>query len=151
MDALDRKILALLVEDGRRSLADLGLRVGLSSSAVKRRVDRLHASGAIAGYAAIVDPAAMGWETEAFIEVTCEGSRSTADLHGALAELPEVHAAYTVSGEADALVHLRVRDIEHLEQAIERLHALALVARTKTSIVLSRIVARGAQRAAGDG
>jgi Lrp/AsnC family leucine-responsive transcriptional regulator len=54
---VDRRILALLQADGRRSFADIGREVGLSTPAVKRRVDRLEASGVIRGYAAVIDAA----------------------------------------------------------------------------------------------
>src|ERR1700757_720059 len=147
MDDVDRKILAQLMDDGRISLAELGERVGLSPSAAGRRLARLEREGAIAGYAAIVDPAALGWDTEAFIELTCEGSRLLGDIRTALLPLPEVLDAWTVSGEADAIVHVRARDMQHLEQVIERLHANAIVARTKTSIVLSPLLQRGPRTA----
>lgn len=65
VDALDQRIIALLTEDARASYADIGHRVGLSAPAVKRRVDRLRDSGVITGFAALVDPAALGWTTEA--------------------------------------------------------------------------------------
>src|SRR5205809_714418 len=60
MDELDRRILALLVEDGRRTYDDIGRRVSLSAPSVKRRVDRLRASGALEGFTAVVDHGAMG-------------------------------------------------------------------------------------------
>src|SRR5918997_6575192 len=71
LDALDRKILALLQRDGRRSFADLGREVGLSTPAVKRRVDRMEESGVIRGYAAVVDPSKLGLGFEAIAEVYC--------------------------------------------------------------------------------
>ena len=64
-DELDRRIVAALVEDGRATYAEIGTRVGLSAPAVKRRVDRLRASGAITGFSASVNPGLLGWTTEA--------------------------------------------------------------------------------------
>ena len=69
MDAQDRQILALLVEDGRRTYDDIAKRVSLSAPAVKRRVDRLRARGALRGFTAVVDHNALGDHTEALIEL----------------------------------------------------------------------------------
>src|SRR4051812_50191123 len=69
MDASDRKILALLVEDGRRTYDDIGRRVSLSAPAVKRRVDRLRAQGALRGFTAVLDHAALGAGTQALVEL----------------------------------------------------------------------------------
>ena len=74
LDDVDRKILDHLERDGRATLADVGAAVGLSSSAVKRRVDRLHETGVIVGYTAVVDPSAVGDRLEAFVELYCADS-----------------------------------------------------------------------------
>ena len=66
---LDKQIVALLVENARRSYDDIGKRVSLSAPAVKRRVDRLRESGAVSGFTAIVDHAALGAQTEALVEL----------------------------------------------------------------------------------
>ncbi|HEU4421127.1 MAG TPA: Lrp/AsnC family transcriptional regulator [Pilimelia sp.] len=140
IDAVDQRIIALLVADARASYAEIGSRVSLSAPAVKRRVDRLRAAGVIRGFTAVVDPAAVGWNTEAFIELFCTGRTTPSQITVATRRHPEVVATYTVSGEADALVHLRAADISHLEQALERLRAEPFVTSTRSMIVLSRLV-----------
>ncbi|MCM0676482.1 Lrp/AsnC family transcriptional regulator [Micromonospora phytophila] len=140
IDAVDQRIIALLVADARASYADIGQRVSLSAPAVKRRVDRLRATGVIRGFTAVVDPAAVGWTTEAFVELFCAGRTTPAQIGVAARRHPEVVGAYTVSGEADALVHLRAADIAHLETALERLRAESFVTSTRSTIVLSRLV-----------
>jgi DNA-binding Lrp family transcriptional regulator len=140
MDAIDQRIIASLVTDARSSYAEIGAVVSLSAPAVKRRVDRLRAAGVIRGYTAVIDPAAVGWTTEAFVELYCTGRTTPAQITHATRRHPEVVAAYTVSGEADALVHLRAADISHLEQALERLRAEPFVTSTRSMIVLSRLV-----------
>lgn len=142
LDEIDRGIVAELLKDGRASYAHIGDRVGLSAPAVKRRVDRLRQDGVITGYAAVVDPAALGWTTEAFIEIFCTGATSPEEIYASVRPHPEVVAAYTVTGEASALVHLRARDIAHLEQALERLRREENITRTNTAIVLSRLIGR---------
>ncbi|HET9519011.1 MAG TPA: Lrp/AsnC family transcriptional regulator [Actinoplanes sp.] len=140
MDAVDQRIIALLVADARSSYADIGNRVSLSAPAVKRRVDRLRSHGVIKGFTAVVEPAAVGWTTEAFVELYCTGRTTPGQLTVAVRRHPEVVGAYTVSGQADALVHLRAADIGHLEQALERLRAEPFVTSTRSMVVLSRLV-----------
>jgi DNA-binding Lrp family transcriptional regulator len=140
IDGVDQRIIASLVADARASYADIGIRVSLSAPAVKRRVDRLRAAGVIKGFTAVVDPAAVGWNTEAFVELFCTGRTTPTQIAVATRRHPEVVGAYTVSGEADALVHLRASDIGHLEQALERLRAEPFVTSTRSMIVLSRLV-----------
>jgi DNA-binding Lrp family transcriptional regulator len=142
LDDIDRRIVAQLLADGRASYAQIGDRVGLSAPAVKRRVDRLRHDGVITGYAAVVDPAALGWTTEAFIELYCTGATSPEEIYASVRVHPEVVAAYTITGDASALVHLRTRDIQHLEQALERLRREKNITQTKTAIVLSRLIGR---------
>jgi DNA-binding Lrp family transcriptional regulator len=140
IDSVDQRIVASLVADARASYAEIGARVSLSAPAVKRRVDRLRAAGIIRGFTAVVDPAAIGWTTEAFVELFCTGRTTPVQIATATRRHPEVVASYTVSGEADALVHLRAADIAHLEQALERLRAEPFVTSTRSMIVLSRLV-----------
>jgi len=140
MDAVDQRIVALLVADARASFAEIGARVSLSAPAVKRRVDRLRSSGVIKAFTAVIEPAAVGWTTEAFVELFCTGRTTPAQITLAARRHPEVIGAYTISGQADALVHLRAADIGHLEQALERLRAEPFVTSTRSMVVLSRLV-----------
>src|SRR3954449_2347236 len=105
MDGTDQQIIASLMADARASYAEIGAKVSLSAPAVKRRVDRLRAAKVIRGFTAIVDPAAIGWTTEAFVELFCTGRTSPAQLSAAAKRHPAVVGLYTVAGEADALVH----------------------------------------------
>ncbi|MEV8514320.1 Lrp/AsnC family transcriptional regulator [Dactylosporangium sp. NPDC051484] len=140
LDALDQRIIALLQEDARSSYAEIGEKVALSAPAVKRRVDRLRSSGVIRGYTALIDPGAVGWTTEAFVELFCTGRTSPQQIRAAAKRHPAVVGAYTVSGEADALVHLRAMDMAGLEEALEKLRAEPFVTSTRSMIVLSRLV-----------
>ena len=142
LDEVDRKILDHLERDGRATLADVGAAVGLSSSAVKRRVDRLERGGVIVGYAAIVDPAAVGDRLEAFVELYCADNVAPGDLLSSVADLDAVVAAHTVAGDADAVVRVRVEGIEALERVIEQLRRDPMVMRTRTMVALSTLVER---------
>jgi DNA-binding Lrp family transcriptional regulator len=142
MDKIDQQIVALLRQDARRSFQSIGRRVALSAPAVKRRVDRLEAEGVIRGYAALVDPTRYGWTTHAFVALYTQGRMAAAEVRAALEHHPEVAAAYTVAGEASAIVHVRARDTAHLEVALERIRGEPGVTRTQTQIVLSTLFER---------
>jgi DNA-binding Lrp family transcriptional regulator len=142
MDPLDQEIVSCLLQDARATYNEIGQVVGLSAPAVKRRVDRLVARGAIHGFTALVDPAVLGWTTEAYVEIYCKGTVAPEALRRSLEKVPEVVGACTVSGAADALVHMLASDIPQLERAIERVRDEPNVDHTQTTIVLSRLVDR---------
>jgi DNA-binding Lrp family transcriptional regulator len=142
VNPLDQRIVSCLVTNARSSYAEIGKVVGLSAPAVKRRVDRLLEIGVLRGFTAVVDPEALGWGTEAFVEVHCRGNVPPARIRARLEPLPEVVAAYTVTGAADAIVHLRAADIHQLETALERLRGLEIIDRTVSTVVLSRLLER---------
>jgi DNA-binding Lrp family transcriptional regulator len=142
LDEIDRALVAALILDGRRSYAALGADVGLSASAVQRRVRRLERERVITGWAARVDPQALGWSMEAHVALTFSGNVSPAAIRALLADQPEVVEAFTVTGPSDAGARLLGRDAGHLEQVIERIRSSRLVARTETEIVMSRLVSR---------
>lgn len=146
MDPADERIVSELLRDARATYADIGDQVGLSAPAVKRRVDRLLADGVIRGFTAVVDPAALGWSTEAFVEIRCTGTVSPRELRRRLEAIPEVVDACTVTGPADALLHLLAADVAQLERAIERIRNQRDVAATETVLVLSRFLDRPRSR-----
>jgi DNA-binding Lrp family transcriptional regulator len=142
VDAIDRQIVDCLLRDGRATYGEIGAQVGLSAPAAKRRVDRLRANGSIRGFTAVLDPAALGWTTEAYVEVYCRGNVSPRELRENLERVPEVLSACTVSGAADALLYMAARDIKHLEQAMERVRDQPDIDHTESVIVLSRLIDR---------
>ena len=142
MDAINEQIVALLQENARRSFQDIGNRVSLTAPAVKRRVDRLEADGLIQGYAAIVSPLVLGWPVHAIVSLICEGRMPAASVRAAVIEHPEVVAAFTVAGEAAAILHVRARDTAHLELTLEQLREAPGVIRTLSQIVFSTLVER---------
>ena len=142
LDAVDNKIIELLVDDARRSYADLGGRVGLTASAVKRRVDRLRAGGAIGGFTVRLEPGALGWTVEGYVELYCRMSTAPQAIRTAVARFPEVVDASTISGEADALLRIVAADMHHFERVLEQIGAQPFVARTKSVLVLSALLRR---------
>ncbi|MGW6118679.1 Lrp/AsnC family transcriptional regulator [Nocardia sp. NPDC055165] len=142
VDDIDRRILAELLVHARASFQEIGSVVGLSAPAVKRRVDKMVASGQITGFTAQVNPAALGWKTEAYVEVYYRDNISPAELRRTLEPIPQVVGVWTIAGEADALVHVMATDMAEIEVTVERIRENARVGRTRSSLVMSRILER---------
>ncbi len=142
MDPLDRSIVQHLLRDARTTYGRIGVEVSLSAPAVKRRVDRLVRSGAVRGFTAVLDPAVLEWDVEAYVWVYCEGAPAPEDVRAQLEDVPEVVQATTISGTADMVLRLQARDTAELERAVRRLRALPTVARTESAVVLSRLIDR---------
>lgn len=140
MDPIDREILALLVEDARRTYDDIAGRVALSAPAVKRRVDRLRQRGALRGFTAVIDHAALGDRTEALLELFFAPGTTLEQVTETLRGYPEVVEAWSVTGDADAIARVRTRDNGDLERVIMDLQRDGLVQRTRSQVVLSRLV-----------
>ena len=142
MDAIDRRILALLVDDGRRSFDDLGRHVSLSASAAKRRVDRLRAAGALRGFTAVVDHEALGAATEALVELFYAPGTLLDQVAESLRRRPEVVEAWSVTGDADAIARVRTADNAALERLIMDLQRDGHVVRTRSQVIMSPLVHR---------
>ena len=136
LDRLDQAILELLGKDARRTFGDIGAAVGLSAPAVKRRIDRLEASGVIRGYTTVVDHAKLGRPLEACVELRFSGNARVDTIANIGAQIPEVTAVFTVAGDPDALVWIRVRDVQDLKQVVDKLRRTGDVTGTKTMMVL---------------
>jgi DNA-binding Lrp family transcriptional regulator len=141
IDDLDRQIVAELVRDARQSYAAIGERVGLSASAVKRRTDRLRRDGTVIGFSAVLNPQVAG-ETEAFVELYCQGPIAPEIIARVLDRHPQVIAAYIVSGEPDALVHLRTGNVAELDEVLEQIRTDLRAERTRSSVVLAQLLNR---------
>jgi DNA-binding Lrp family transcriptional regulator len=139
LDDLDHKIIARLVENSRESFAALGQRIGLSTAATKRRVDRLRHDGVIRRFTVDVEPAALGWHLEAFVELYCEGRVPPDRMRDLVAAIPEATEAYTVTGEADGILLVRAFDASHLEKVLGTIRNTPGVSRTRSAIVLSHL------------
>ncbi|MBS4100913.1 Lrp/AsnC family transcriptional regulator [Tsukamurella paurometabola] len=133
LDGTDRAILALLLEDGRTTTADLARGVGLSPSATADRVRRLTDAGVIGGYTAVVEPAALGHDVTAYIRLRF-GPGRTAAFHEYLAGVPQVLEAHHVTGEDCYLIKVVAGSMDHLEQLAS---GLATYGHITTNVVFS--------------
>lgn len=142
LDDTDEHILAELADNSRATFAEIGARVNLSAPAVKRRVDRMLDLGVIRGFTTVIDRSALGWNTEAFVQVFCQGTIAPDQLRAAWIDIPEVVGAATVTGTADAILHVLARDMQHLESALEKIRSTAAVERSESIVVLSNLIDR---------
>jgi len=136
LDIIDHQILELLSRNARRTMADIAERVSLSPSAVTRRIDRLERDGVISGYTVVIDHAKAGRPLQAFTEVRFSGTADLEEIRATASTLPEVQAVFATAGDPDALVWLRVPDVERLGHVIEQLRRSGRVTGTKTLIVV---------------
>ena len=133
LDDTNRRLIEALQADARLSRAELGRRVGLSPPAVGERLDRLEAAGVITGYHAAVDPRALGYALGVVLRI-----RPAPRQIPAVAELakatPEVAECHRITGDDCFIMRLHVRDVEHLEELIDRFTPYG---QTTTSIMQS--------------
>jgi Lrp/AsnC family leucine-responsive transcriptional regulator len=142
----DARILDVLQRDGRRSYADLGAEVGMTGPSAHERVKKLEARGVIQGYAALVDPAAIGYDILAFSWITQAPGTTSADLTDAFAGIPEIEECHHITGEADYLIKVRARNTRDLERVLRQVQATPNVFQTETDVVFSSGFERRALR-----
>ena len=146
LDRTDLRLLALLQRDGRASNADLAAQVNLSPSACLRRIQRLETSGVVAGYAARLDPQALGLGLQAFVRVQLEkhGAAGIERFVAAVQAWDEVVACHALTGDMDYLLQVYVRDLEHFSRfLLDRLLDASGVADVNSSFVLRTVKASG--------
>jgi Lrp/AsnC family transcriptional regulator, leucine-responsive regulatory protein len=133
----DARVLAILQAQGRRSYADLGTDLGMAPPSVHERVKKLEARGVISGYAATVDPAAVGLSVLAFTWVTQAPGTISVDLTPDFASIPEIEECHYIAGEADYILKIRARDMDHLGSIVRRVQMTQHVFSTETDVVFS--------------
>ena len=142
MDAIDLKILQYLQEDGRISNQDLADKVFLSPSSCLRRVRLLEESGVINHYSAVLNAEILGFEVDAFVQVTMR--RDVEQWHEnfskALQDWPEVVGSYIITGDANYLLRVKARNLKHYSSfVLERLYKTAGVLDIRSNIVLQTL------------
>jgi Lrp/AsnC family leucine-responsive transcriptional regulator len=142
LDLLDRRIISALQADGRLTINELSNRVGLSPSPCWTRVKRLERNGVIIGYAALIDPAAIGLRDVVFVEITLEkhDERVLDEFGEALSRMPEVVEANLVTGEYDYLAKVAVADTADYERFLrEKLYRVRGIRHTRSTFALRSI------------
>ncbi|HET8798815.1 MAG TPA: Lrp/AsnC family transcriptional regulator [Thermoanaerobaculia bacterium] len=137
LDELDRRIVALLLKDGRTPAAQIAEQIGLSRPAVADRLDKLERQGVIRGTTAVVDPTALGRSITAFVaargaSLTSAGRKKFRELMRR-EEMLEVH---TVAGDDCYLIKVRTGSIGELNTLVQQLTAAPISFATRTTIVM---------------
>jgi DNA-binding Lrp family transcriptional regulator len=139
LDEIDRTILRLLQENARTANAEIGRTVGLSGQSVQERIRKLEMAGIVRGYEANLNPAALGLEVTAFIEITIPTGRNYDEEYKGISAFTtreqEVLEQHGVAGDIDMILKVRCVDIPRLNGLMNRLHG-ATRSHTKTIIVL---------------
>jgi len=138
MRSFDVKALKLLMRNGRASWAELGEFLGLSAPSAADRVRKLEQRGVIRGYAALVDPASVGYPLTAYVSVSLASHRNRAAFLRAISKMDQVVECHHVAGDDDYLLKVRCRGTQDLDHLLAtQLKDKLGVARTRTTIVLS--------------
>lgn len=136
LDFIDVKILEILQQDGRASHSAVAEAVGLSQPSVHERVKKLEQRGVIRGYAALVDPEALGLDVLAFVAVRL-GDYKPDDIASAVANIPEVVEAHHIAGDECFIVKVRCRTNKDLQDILQRIWAAGPVTGSKTTIAFA--------------
>jgi Lrp/AsnC family leucine-responsive transcriptional regulator len=137
LDHIDKELIEYLQADGRQTASDLAQQVGLSVPAVAERMRKLQEHGVIRGFAATVEPKAIGMDVGAYITVISESSAHYAEVIEKAQDHPEVLEIMSVTGEGSHLLHVRTRNTGSLEQLLAQIQSWPGVTRTETRIILS--------------
>ena len=139
-DEITRTILDTLMRGGRTTWKDLSQRLGLSAPAVAERVRHLEDAGTIRGYAALVNPSAVGCSLTAFVQVTLAAPSYRAEFQELVARLDEVQECHHIAGEHDYVLKVRCAGTEDLDRVVSNeIKGCHGVARTHTTVVLRTV------------
>ena len=141
-DRIDARLLDQLSEDGRRSVVELAEAVGLTETPCARRIRLLEQSGAIRGYTAILDPARLGLNVRAFVQVKLERhtDENIDEFRRELADIEEIISCHATTGAYDFLLQVVARDLEAFSRVVlKRLMTIFYVRDVHSSIVLESL------------
>ncbi len=142
IDDIDRKILHLLIDNGRMSYVDIAKELGLSRVAIRERINQMMEAGVIEKFTAVINSEKVGRSVSAFFEVDCEPT-ALVSVAEKLAENPTVASCYQMTGPSTLHMHVLVENFAKLEKFInEELYALEGITRVESHILLRRFKSR---------
>jgi len=136
MDDMDRRLVALLRENGRLPVATLAQLLKVSRGTVQNRIERLTINGVIGGFTVRLKPEAEPQRVRAVTMVAVEGEHTAVVLKSPRG-IPEVHALHTTNGRWDIVVELGVESLEAFDQALQRIRLIKGISNSETSLLLS--------------
>ncbi|MEL6657380.1 MAG: Lrp/AsnC family transcriptional regulator [Bacteroidota bacterium] len=147
LDAIDRRILQMLQEDGKMKIKEIAAELQMTNTPVFERIKRLERDGFIQSYTAIIDKQKLGFTLTAFCSVTLELHHKAYldQFEAEVVKLPEVNACYHIAGMFDYLLKIHVQDMQHYQAFItEKLASLANIGRVQSSFVMTEVKASSA-------
>jgi len=143
LDEIDNKILDMLLADSRTPLSHISQEVGLSSPAIRERINKLKKDGIIKGFSTIIDYKQLGLGLTAFIGLSMDESKCCQEeVFTDLENIPRVLEAHFTNGEEDILVKIVTENTETLVDLLGQMNAIDGVNRTKTLIALKTPIER---------
>jgi len=142
MDNLDRKILLALQKNGRVSNAELAREFGVAPSTLLERIRHLEERGILRGYRAVIDPKALGLTVQGFVSVVLhrQDAEYSRKFEEGVQKIPHVKACYGITGRFDYLLHVVVRDLDHLGKLVkERILSITGIGKVETFLVFSEV------------
>ena len=142
LDAIDRRILAILSRDGRMPVTEVAGQVGLSKTPCQQRIKRLMERGVIRGYRAVIDLGKLGLDHVAFVEVKLSDTRAAAlaEFNAEVHKLPQVEQCHMIAGGFDYLLKVRTDNITSYRKLLgESISALPNVAQTSTYVAMEAV------------
>lgn len=136
MDEVDRRLIALLREDGRASIASLARRLHVARGTVQNRMAKLEADGTIVGYTVRLKPQADAQRIRGLMTVAVEGNRVESVVK-ALRGDPAVTSLHTTNGRWDIVVEIRADNLQDFDQVLARIQRIDGISRTETSLLLT--------------
>ena len=142
IDEIDQRIIDALMRDGRKTITDLSVQVGLSKTPCAARVRRMEQVGIIRGYAAYVDAAKLGRDHIAFVQVSLTDTKAAAldAFSVAVRAVPEIEQCHMIAGAFDFLLKVRTEDIAEYRRVLaETISALPFVSHTSTFVAMETV------------
>ncbi len=138
VNELDKRILSVLLEDGRASCREVARILGVSPATVAKRLKKLESSGLVKGYTALLDHEKLGYDITVITAITVSGGKLL-EVEREIAKLPGVCAVYDVTGPVDVMVIAKFRNRQELSRFTKSLLAMPHVERTCTYVVLTTV------------
>ena len=145
LDDLDRKILALLMENAKRPYTEMGAKLFVSGGTIHVRMNKMIAAGVVKGTSLQVDPARIGYDITAFLGVFLKSSGQYGDATDFLSNIPEIVSAHYLTGNYSIFLKVICRDTDHLRDTLARIQAYQGIQRTETFISLEESINRPVQ------
>ena len=140
LDDLDRKILALLMENAKRPYTEMGAKLFVSGGTIHVRMNKLIAAGVVKGTSLQIDPAKIGYDITAFLGVFLKSSGLYGNATDYLTNIPEIISAHYLTGNYSIFLKVVCRDTDHLRETLARIQAYEGIQRTETFISLEESI-----------